>query len=62
MNEMIIEAVEVTVDPLTGDRHGLKATVDGAVLFVSEDPANRHYAAILKAVEAGELVIEPAQS
>ena len=60
MNEMTIESVEVTVDPVTGERHGLKATIDGAVLFVSEDPANRHYAEILRQVNAGELTIQDA--
>ena len=60
MNEMTIESVEVTVDPVTGERHGLKATIDGAVLFVPEEPANRHYAKILRQVDDGTLTIAEA--
>lgn len=36
------------------------ATIDGKELFVPIDPANRHYAEIMRQVEAGELVIEDA--
>ena len=33
------------------------ATIDGQELFVPLDPSNRHYAEILKQVEAGTLTI-----
>jgi hypothetical protein len=34
--------------------------IDGITMFVPLDPANRHYAEIMRQVEAGELTIEPA--
>jgi|MDSZ01.2.fsa_nt_gb hypothetical protein len=39
---------------------GVKATIDGQELFVPKDPANRHYAEIMRQVEAGELTIQEA--
>jgi len=38
----------------------IKATIDGQEMSVPKDPANRHYAEILKQVEAGTLTIEDA--
>ena len=39
---------------------GIKATIDGTEMFVPLDPANRHYAEILRQVEAGTLTIAEA--
>ena len=39
---------------------GINATIDGITMSVPLDVANRHYAAILKAVEDGDLVIQEA--
>ena len=39
---------------------GIQATIDGIEMSVPLDPANRHYAEILKQVEAGTLTIEEA--
>ena len=38
----------------------IKATIDGVLMSVPKDPANRHYAEILKQVEAGTLTIQEA--
>ena len=38
----------------------LKATIDGIKMSVPLDPANRHYAEIMRQVEGGELTIAPA--
>ena len=38
----------------------IKATIDGAEVYVSLDPDNRHYAEIVRQVEAGELTIADA--
>ncbi|MDP6585756.1 MAG: hypothetical protein QF535_13960 [Anaerolineales bacterium] len=38
----------------------IKITIDGIVMFVPLDPANRHYAEIMRQVDAGELTIAPA--
>jgi len=39
----------------------IKATIDGQELFVPLDPANRHYAEIMRQVEAGTLTIQDAE-
>ena len=38
----------------------IKATIDDVEMSVPLDPANRHYAEILRQVEAGELTIADA--
>ena len=38
----------------------IKATIDCTVMFVQNDPANRHYAEILKQVKEGTLTIKDA--
>ena len=38
----------------------IKAKVDGDIHFISCDPANRHYAEILKQVKEGTLTIKDA--
>ena len=38
----------------------VKATIDGQIMFVPLDPANRHYAEILRQVDAGTLTIAAA--
>ena len=39
---------------------GIKATIDGVEMFVPLDPANRHYAEIMRQVESGTLTIADA--
>ncbi len=39
---------------------GIKATIDGTEMYVPLDPANRHYAEIMRQVEAGTLTIAEA--
>ena len=38
----------------------ISAVIDGALLDVPTDPANRHYAEIMRQVDAGELTIADA--
>ena len=40
----------------------IKATIEGQEVFVPLDPANRHYAEIMRQVEAGELTIQDADT
>jgi len=40
---------------------GIKATIDGQELSIPLDPNNRHYAEILRQVEAGTLTIADAE-
>ena len=43
------------------NNNSINAVIDEKAMFVPLDPANRHYAEILRQVEAGELTIEEAQ-
>jgi hypothetical protein len=45
---------------LDGNQVGIIATIDGVTMSVPLDPANRHYAEIMRQVEAGELTIADA--
>ncbi len=60
MNEMNITDAQYANDVVTGTVNAVQATIDGKVLRVPLDPANRHYAEILRQVEAGTLVIQDA--
>jgi len=40
----------------------IQATIDGVNMSVPLDPANRHYAAIMEMVDAGELTIAEADA
>ena len=61
MNEMTITSAQYLTDTI-GDEGNIsvKATIDGVEMYVPLDPANRHYAEILRQVEAGTLTIEDA--
>jgi hypothetical protein len=43
-----------------GDNFAVDVVIDGETLRVPLDPANRHYAEILRQVDAGTLTIEEA--
>ena len=45
-----------------GVNDSITATIDGITMSVPLDPANRHYAEIMRQVETGELTIEPADT
>ena len=59
MNEMNITSAQYVTD-LEGVNSTVKTTIDGTEMFVPLDPANRHYAEILRQVDAGELTIQEA--
>ena len=59
-NNMNITTAQYTAD-IDGNNTSVKATIDGQELSVPLDPANRHYAEILKQVEAGTLTIADAE-
>ena len=60
MNGMQIISAQYVVNLMTGNNSSIRATIDGQELFVPLDPANRHYAEILRQVEAGVLTIQEA--
>jgi hypothetical protein len=43
-----------------GDSGSIEAIIDGTKMSVPLDPANRHYAEIMRQVDAGTLTIEEA--
>ena len=45
---------------LDGVNCSIKAAIDGVEMSVPLDPANRHYAEIMRQVDAGELTIAEA--
>ena len=45
-----------------GDNTSIKATIDGQEMSVPLDGGNRHYAEILRQVEAGTLVVLAAET
>ena len=60
MDEMNITSAQYTVG-LEGISSSIKATIDGTEMTVPLDPANRHYAEIMRQVEAGTLTIQDAE-
>ena len=60
MNEMNITSAQYSADE--GTNVSIQATIDGVEMSVPLDPANRHYAEILRQVEAGTLTIAEADT
>lgn len=59
MREFNITSAQYKTDE-NGNKYVVKAVIDGVMSSVPLDPANRHYAEILRQVEAGELTIADA--
>ena len=59
MEQMNIISAQYNVG-MDGNNSSIQATIDGQELSVPLDPANRHYAEIMRQVEAGTLTIAPA--
>ena len=59
MNNMNITSAQYTTD-MEGNNASIKATIDGTEMSVPLDEANRHYAEIMRQVDAGTLTIEEA--
>jgi len=59
---MNITSAQYINHPLSGEANvGVLATIDGIEMTVPLDPANRHYAEIMRQVEAGTLTIQEAE-
>lgn len=61
MKQMNITSAQYCVG-FDGINSVIQATIDGITMSVPLDPANRHYAEILRQVEAGTLVIQEADN
>ena len=59
MEQMNITSAQYIVDPVA-DNTIINVVIDGVTMSVPLDPANRHYAEIMRQVEAGELTIQDA--
>lgn len=59
MDNINITSAQYTTDP-EGNNSGVKATIDGTEMSVPLDLANRHYAEIMRQVDAGTLTIQDA--
>ena len=60
MDTTKITSARYNLGSISGENGSIQATIDGQEWSVPLDPANRHYAEILKQVEAGTLTIEAA--
>ena len=60
MNNMQITSAQYVAD-MTGTNTSIRATIDGQEMFIPLNPANRHYAEIMRQVEAGTLTIQEAE-
>ena len=60
MENMNITFAQYFNHPDSGNLSGINAVIDGVTMSVPLDPANRHYAEIMRQVEAGTLTIAPA--
>ena len=59
---MNITSAKYLTDPLADNQNVcIEIEVDGDFIAVPLDPANRHYAEIMRQVEAGELTIQDAE-
>ena len=61
MNNMTITTAQYIADTLSGTNAAIRITIDEQDVFVPLDPANRHYAEIMRQVEAGTLTIQEAE-
>jgi hypothetical protein len=57
---MTFTSAKYTNDSITGQLSGVSAVLEGETLQVPLDPANRHYAEIMRQVAAGTLTIADA--
>ena len=62
MKQMDITSAQYTSDISSSSHTGIEIVIDGITMSVPLDPANRHYAEIMRQVEAGELIIQEAES
>ena len=62
MEQMDITSAQYVTNIMGEQNDSINAVIDGQLIFVPLNPANRHYAEILRQVEAGTLVIQEADN
>ena len=58
---MNITSAQYQRDSLSNEDVSIVASIDGQTKYVPLNPANRHYAEIMRQVEAGDLAIQEAE-
>ena len=58
---MNIESAKYVKDEFTNENSSITVVIDGVTMSVPLAGGNRHYAEIMRQVEAGELVIQEAE-
>ena len=61
MDNMNITSAQYAAGLLSDEVSCITATIDGTEMSVPLDPANRHYAEIMRQVDAGTLTIQDAE-
>jgi len=61
MEKMTITSAQYMFDKLSATNTSIRTTIDGQEMYVPLDPANRHYAEIMRQVDAGTLTIAEAE-
>ena len=61
MDNMNITTAQYVADVYSGVNTSIQATIDGQDMHVPLDLGNRHYAEIMRQVEAGTLVVLAAE-
>ena len=61
MSKMNITSAQYVTSSVTNENGNITAVIDGIEMSVPLDPANRHYAEIMRQVDAGELTIADAE-
>ena len=61
MENITFESAKYVTDSMTGKVSGIVVLMNNIETNLPLDPANRHYAEILRQVEAGTLTIAPAE-
>jgi hypothetical protein len=62
MDKLNITSAQYLADPLNGGNSSIIIVIDGETLYAPVEAGNRHYAEILRQVEAGTLVIQEADN
>jgi len=62
MEQVNITSAKYVVDVVTSENMAIRVITSDGGMNVPLDPANRHYAEIMRQVEAGELTIQDADS
>ena len=62
MEQMNITSARYVLDSTGNVNSSITVVINEKKMSVPLDPANRHYAEIMRQVEAGELVIQDAES